>query len=255
MDHLKQTRDAFTRQADTFDAYAPKADERLAERLGRALDDSSSGTILDLACGPGVVTAAIAGAAAGVVAIDATPAMLEKAAARCRAAGHDNVEFREGDVESLPFGDASFDAAVTRLAIHHFRRPAAVLAEVFRVLRPGGRLVVVDVVAAGTPEEAALQNGIERLRDPSHVEMVSASTLDALVERAGFEILDTATWDKPREFEEWMGVANDPGRTEALGAVVRALAGAGLSAGMGLRVDDGAVVFFHRWRLVSARRA
>lgn len=254
MDQLKRINAEFTRQADTFDAYAPRADDQVVTRFADALGEAAHGDLLDLACGPGVVTAGLAPRARSMVAFDATPAMLEKARARCAAAGLADVVFQQGDAAALPFEDAVFDAVVTRLAVHHFESPAAVLREVARTLRPNGRLVIVDVVTAEDAAEAALQNAIENLRDPSHVRMLPASELDALVAGCGFEIVDTSTWDKSREFEEWMGIANDPLRTQSLRVVARALAEAGRSAGMGLAIDCDRTVFFHRWRLVSARR-
>jgi ubiquinone/menaquinone biosynthesis C-methylase UbiE len=254
MDHLKRVEEEFTRQAETFDAYAPKADDNAEARFGEALGAAGQGTILDLACGPGAVTAVIAKLAHRVIAFDATPAMLVKAEARCAKAGLDNVEFRHGDAASLPFADGAFDGVVTRLAIHHFQAPAAVLNEVHRVLRPKGRLVIADVVVSENPKEAALQNAIENLRDPSHVKMLSETHLDDTVVGAGFQILANSTWDKPREFEEWMGIANDPLRTQSLREIARTLAEAGRTAGMGLALENSTIVFFHRWRLITAER-
>lgn len=253
MDHLKRVKEEFTRQADTFDKYAAKADESVEARFQAAVGAAASGTILDVACGPGVVTAALAGKAEAVTAFDATPAMLEKAEKRCAEAGHRNVRFEQGDAEALPFDDGTFDGVVTRLAIHHFPDPKRVIDEMLRVLRPGGTLVIADVVVSEDAEEAALQNAIEIIRDPSHIRMLPASELDSLVTATGFEIASQTTWDKSREFEEWMGIANDPQRVQPLRTIVRTLAKDGRTAGMGLSIQDGNVVFFHRWRLIVAQ--
>jgi hypothetical protein len=110
------------------------------------------------------------------------------------------------------------------------------------------------VVASESADDAGLQNAIERLRDPSHVRMLPASELDARVARAGFRDLAPATWDKRREFEEWMDIVNDPARAEPIRMVVRALAEAGRTAGMGLSIVGGRVEFFHRWRLLRASK-
>jgi hypothetical protein len=72
--------------------------------------------------------------------------------------------------------------------------------------------------------------------------------------RAGFEDIERATWDKSREFEEWMEIVNDPARAEPIRTVVRALAEAGSSAGMGLSIQNDQIVFFHRWRLLRATK-
>jgi len=254
MDHLKRVTEEFARQADTFDRWAEKSDDQVVARFRTALGDRGRGHLLDVACGPGVVTAAIAPAAASVVALDATDAMLEKARARCARAHLANVLFRRGDAEHLPFDEAHFDGVVTRLAVHHFADPQGALTEMFRVLRPGGTAVIVDVVSSEEPEKSNLQNAIERLRDPSHVRMLPASELDACVAGAGFCNLEQATWDKERELDEWMGIVNDPARTQPLRTVVRALAQAGRTAGMGLSILNDRITFFHRWRLVKATK-
>jgi SAM-dependent methyltransferase len=154
----------------------------------------------------------------------------------------------------MPFTSAAFDAVVTRLSVHHFDQPARVFAEIFRVLRPGGGFVVADVISSEVGLESELQNAIEILRDPSHTRMLPAAELASLVEGAGFAIEACATWDKPREFEEWMGIVNDPSRVAPLRVVVRALARAGIPAGMGLSADADRITFFHRWNLIAARK-
>jgi len=254
MDHLKRVTDEFARQAETFDAWAEQTDENVAARFETAIGDAGRGNLLDVACGPGVVTAALAPRAKSVVAFDATEEMLEKAKARCAKAGLRNVTFQQGNAEALPFGDARFDGVVTRLAVHHFADPQRALGEMLRVLRPGGTAVIVDVVSSEDPRESVLQNAIERLRDPSHVRMLPASELDACIAGSGFADLEHTTWDKSREFEEWMDTVNDPSRIEPIRVVVRALAEDGRTAGMGLSIRNDRLVFFHRWRLVRARK-
>jgi SAM-dependent methyltransferase len=254
VDHLKRVADEFGRQAQTFDHWAEKADDQVAVRFRAALGDAGQGNLLDVACGPGVVTAAIAPGAASVIAFDATERMLEKAKSRCAKAGLLNVDFKCGDAENLPFEDAQFDGVVTRLAVHHFADPQRALNEAFRVLRRGGTAVVVDVVSSEDADESDLQNAIERLRDPSHVRMLSPSELNACMSRVGFQDIEHTTWDKSREFEEWMGIVNDPARTEPIRTVVRALAEAGRTAGMGLSIQNGQIIFFHRWCLLKATK-
>lgn len=254
LDHESRVRDEFTRQAETFSASAAITDAALTERFVVALGEAAQGSVLDVACGPGILSAAVAKSARDVVAFDLTPRMLTKARQRCAAAGLDNVSFREGNAAELPFADATFDAAVTRLSVHHFDRPERVMSEIFRVVRPGGRFVVADVISSEVAQESELQNAIEILRDPSHVRMLPGSELTSLVEEAGFAIESQTTWQKPREFEEWMGIVNDASRVPPLRAVVRALACAGVSAGIGLSLDGDQIRFFHRWNLIAARK-
>jgi ubiquinone/menaquinone biosynthesis C-methylase UbiE len=254
LNHDNRVREEFTRQAETFSASAAITDAALTQRFVTALGEAAQGSVLDVACGPGILSAAIAKTARDVVAFDLTPQMLKKAAQRCAEAGLGNVSFREGNAAELPFADADFDAVVTRLSVHHFDRPGRVMSEIFRVLRPGGRFVVADVISSEVAAESELQNAIEILRDPSHVRMLPGSELTSLVRDAGLAIESQTAWDKPREFEEWMGIINDASRVPPLRAVVRALAAAGASAGMGLSVDGQAIRFFHRWNLIAARK-
>jgi len=252
--HDNRVRDEFTRQAETFSASSAITDADLTQRFIDALGEAARGSVLDVACGPGILSAAIARSAREVVAFDLTPEMLKKAAQRCAAAGVGNVSFREGNAVELPFADAAFDAVVTRLSVHHFDQPARVMSEIFRVLVRGGRFVIADVISSEVAAESELQNAIEILRDPSHVRMLPGSELTSLVQDAGFAIESLTSWDKPREFEEWMGIVNDPARAPPLRSVVRALAGAGAPAGIGLSLEGKEVRFFHRWNLIAARK-
>jgi len=251
MDHLKQVTEEFGRQAQRFDRWAETADDQVAARFQAALGEAAEGYLLDVACGPGVVTAAIAPRARLVIALDATEQMLEKAKARCASAGLVNVDFKLGDAENLTFQNAQFDGIVCRLAVHHFADPQRALNEMFRVLRPGGTAVIVDVTSSEDAGESKLQNAIERLRDPSHVRMLPASELLACMAQSGFQDVETDRWSMRREFEEWMTIVNDPARAEPIRTVVRALAEAGRSAGMGLSVKDGRIVFFHQWYVLK----
>jgi len=100
--------------------------------------------VADLGCGSGTVTARLAPAVARVVAIDASPEMLE--AARERTRGLANVELLDGDLAALPIADATCDAALLLLALTHVADPARAAGELARILRPGGRAVVVDLL-------------------------------------------------------------------------------------------------------------
>src|SRR6516165_9009992 len=245
MEHLKRVTDEFTRQAQTFAVWAEKVDADVGARFGSALGKAARGRLIDVACGPGVVTAALAPNAASIVAFDATEQMLETAKARCARAGLSNVEFQSGDAESLPFADAQFDGAVTRAAVHHFADPQRAINEMFRVLRPGGTVVIADVISSEDADES-------RLHNPSHVRMLQASELDSDASRAGFRDLQAASLDMNRELEEWLDIVSDPARVEPVRTVVRALAQSGRTAGIGLSVRDGRVVFIHRWRFLKA---
>ena len=104
----------------------------------------SEWTVGDLGCGTGQLTATLAPFVGRVIAVDASAAMLQ--AAKKRLQGIENVELRRGDLEALPIDDARLDAATLALVLHHLPEPWRALAEVARVLKPGGRLLIVDML-------------------------------------------------------------------------------------------------------------
>ena len=100
-------------------------------------------TVGDLGCGTGQVSAALAPFVAQVIAVDASAAMLQ--AAKKRLQHVDNIDLRRGDLEALPIDEARLDAATLMLVLHHVPEPERALAEVGRVLKPGGRAIIVDM--------------------------------------------------------------------------------------------------------------
>ncbi len=103
----------------------------------------ASWVVGDLGCGTGQVSAVLAPFVSRVVAVDASAAMLQ--AAKKRLHGFDNVDLRRGDLEALPIDDARLDAATLMLVLHHVPEPGRAIAEVARVLKPGGRVLFVDM--------------------------------------------------------------------------------------------------------------
>ncbi|MGA7991943.1 MAG: methyltransferase domain-containing protein [Thermoanaerobaculia bacterium] len=246
-----RVREEFGRQAPRMDAAPAFREEgtllRIREAVGRP------DRVLDVACGPGIVAQALVGVAREIVGVDTTPEMVALSRARLLKAGAVSASFHEGTAEALPFPDRSFDAVVTRLSLHHLVHVPEALAEMRRVLRPGGRLVVADVVSPGDAADAALHNALETLRDPTHVRMLGPDEIPALLRAAGFAPMDTQTWTQEREFGEWAAIVADPARTAPLAEVFRALARAGRPRGIRLREEGGALRFTHTWLLVTAR--
>jgi len=185
MDHFSRVKEEFKRQAETLSVASVFTDSGVLEQIHAAIKPTRMMNLLDLGCGPGIVTAAMAPDVREAVAYDLTPEMLDKAKQRCQEAGLKNVRFELGSAEHLPFPDESFDSVATRLTIHHFLDPRRVMKEVVRVTRRNGKVVVADVVSSENDEEAALHNALETLRDPTHVQMVSYSVMMELIQSAG----------------------------------------------------------------------
>jgi ubiquinone/menaquinone biosynthesis C-methylase UbiE len=168
----------FTAQAPRYAEAEPINDAALPRLLVDASGVGAADRVLDVACGPGVVTCAFAAAARSAVGLDLVEAMLDRARSRAAELGLGNVEFVAGDADALPFAEAAFDVVVSRFALHHLERPAAALAEMARVCAPGGSVVVCDV--APPPSAARAFNAMELLRDPSHVRALTESELREL---------------------------------------------------------------------------
>jgi len=158
---------------------------------------------LDVATGAGHTALAFAPHVARVVATDLTPEMLAETARLARERGFANVETRPADAEALPFPNDTFDLVACRLAFHHFPHPEAAVREFARVLKPGGTLGFADNVAVEDPAGARAYNDYERLRDPSHHEVLPLSGLVALVESSGLHVEATRSFAKEFEFDPW----------------------------------------------------
>lgn len=196
--HTDRILDQFTRQAVVFQQThrdAREALDLLVTRCAPRADDD----VLDVACGPGVVSCALAPRVRHVTGIDITPAMLTEAARLQRASGLQNLAWIRGDVNRMPFPDASFSLVVSRYAMHHCEDPRTVIAEMARVCAPGGRVVVAD--SAPLPARAAAFNAAERMRDPSHTRALTAEELTGAMVEAGLRIgvSQLYAWEVPAD--------------------------------------------------------
>jgi SAM-dependent methyltransferase len=163
-------------------------------------------TVLDLGAGGGIdcfLSATKVGPKGRVIGVDMTPEMVEKARRNARKVGVSNVEFRLGEIEHLPVADESVDVIISNCVINLSPDKASVFRDVFRVLRPGGRLCVSDIVALAPMPEALAKD----------MAMVSsciggAATVDEIttwLEQAGFRDIDIAVNEESRAFiADWM---------------------------------------------------
>jgi SAM-dependent methyltransferase len=199
--HRDAILDQFTRQAVPFSTAAGIRDERALRLLVEWSGAGPEDTMLDVACGGGLVVCAFARVVRHATGIDLTPAMIERARALQAGQGLTNVTWQVGDVLPLPFPDGAFSIVTTRFAFHHFLDPAAVLAEMARVCAPGGRVLVADSQASSDPAKAAEFNRMEKLRDPSHVRAMPLDELTGLFARVGLPAPRTTAYRLEGELE------------------------------------------------------
>src|SRR6266446_6052027 len=198
----------FTRQAKAFAGSPLQRDRGRLERLLSFMEIRAGETVLDVGCGPGIVTDALARRGLTAVGIDFTAAMLDEA----RRGGGTYVR---GDVERLPFREGSFDCAVSRNTIHHLPDPGAALLSMARVVRPGGRVVIEDMQAPDDDGKRAYHETIERLRDVAHQRTLTRGELGALARRAGLVELRVQPTTFVIDFDEWADRAYPTPRNRA----------------------------------------
>lgn len=176
--------------------------------------------LLDAGSGTGHTALTFAPHVAQVVAYDLATDMLAQGAKLANERGLTNIEFRRGDVEKLPFDDASFDVVTTRYSAHHWPNPLAALREFRRVLRPTGRLLVGDIVSSNDFILDTHFQTIELLRDPSHVRDHTLDQWLAMMEQAGFVCDVPHQWEVAIDFASWIKRINTP---EQHAAMIRTL--------------------------------
>jgi SAM-dependent methyltransferase len=187
------------------DAYVRSTGFAVADDLARMVELARplpTDRVLDIATGGGHVAVTFAPQVAHVIASDLTPEILNHAAAYFAERGLTNVETALADAEALPFPDDAFQIVTCRIAPHHFPRPDRFVAEVARVLAPGGRFVLIDsTVPQG--DAGAFINRIETLRDPSHVRSLPVPEWEALLGAAGFRVDHVESYRKRHDFDDW----------------------------------------------------
>ncbi len=181
----ERTRHEFARQAPAFERPGSIfTAEDILEWICRHVPVGASDAVLDVAGGTGALGRRLAERAAFALIVDLTPEMLAAGAGAARRAGCENVVFLEGDAAELPFAEEQFDLVVTRFAFHHLPHPGRAAGEMRRVCKPGGRVVVIDMVSepgAGGDRH----NELERMRDPSHARALQEQELIEALADAG----------------------------------------------------------------------
>ncbi len=199
--------------------------------------------VLDVATGAGHTAFALAPNAAEVVALDITPEMLAVAQREASKRGLHNIRFLEGNAQNLPCEDGSFDVVTCRQAAHHFPDVRRAVREWARVLRPGGKVVLVDSASPEEPEIDAFLNEIEVLRDPSHVRNYRRSEWVAFFNEAGFTVNDTREVGILLDIPSWTKRMRTPAASVATIERLLREAAPEARARLGIEEKDGVLAF------------
>jgi len=206
--------DRFARTAERLVAQQDARAGELAERVRAFLAASGDERALDVGCGAGALALALAPLVREVVGVDRVPELL--ALARERAP--ENATFVEADATHLPYDEGEFDLAGTLRTLHHVPRPELVAAELARVTKVGGLVLVIDQLAPVDPLDALAVDRFERARDPGHARLLPESDLRHLFDSNGLVLLRERRDVERRELSAYLDLAGCEGdaREEAL---------------------------------------
>ena len=202
--------------ADRWARTAPQIAEleesrraEFTEHVRRFVQPSGGERALDSGTGTGALAFALAPHVHEVIAVDLVPELL--AEGRRRAASFPNVTFLEGDATQLDLERNSFDLAGCARTLHHIHRPELAIAELARVTRFGGHVLVIDQLAPADPLVAYEIDRFERARDSSHERLLPDVDVRALLEANSLVVIRTEFNEEPRDLDRYLDLAGCEG--------------------------------------------
>jgi ubiquinone/menaquinone biosynthesis C-methylase UbiE len=226
--HEEATHARFAATAARLAELQDRRAAALAARLREFVPLRGDERVLDAGTGAGALAFALAPLVQEVLGVDLVPELLEQARQRSDAQG--NVTFLEGDITRLELERASFDLAATLRTLHHVGRPELAIAELTRVTRPGGTVLIVDQIAPSDPLAALELNRFESARDPTHTRALADVDFRHLFEANGLVLQRAEVQREPRDVEPYLDLAGCEGEARER---ARALAPPGYTADVG----------------------
>lgn len=247
---------SFTEQAKNFETKSMNfTKQEYLEHMVSCVAPQRSDTVLEVAAGTCICGRSLAPFVKNVTCLDMTTAMLAVGKDEAEKQGLCNIDFVQGDAENLPFSDNSFDIVISRLAFHHFSNPKRCFSEMTRVVKTGGKLVVIDMEAA----EEALRNTedeIETLRDPSHMRNLSKEEFTDMFRENHLTITAMDCTELPVSLSAWLALTNTPAEISAdiLKRLENDING-GQSTGFQPYMKNGEIFFNHRWVMITGKKS
>ena len=198
-----RVRQTFATNAEAYVSSASHASGADLARLVELAAPQPTDLALDISTGGGHVALALAPHVGRIVASDLTPRMLAVARAHIASQGAANVDYVIADAERLPFLDESFDLVSVRIAPHHYPDAARAVREMARVVKGGGRVVIIDNIAPADPMLDALLNDWERRRDPSHIRSHTLGAWRDFLTQSGLRVSHEEVGRKVVTFAPW----------------------------------------------------
>ena len=253
--NLKAIRHSFEIQAPNFESRTLNfAKEGYLDHTLSLIAPAKDDMILDVAAGTCVCGRSYAAHVSSVVCLDATPSMLQIGKQEAEKAHLNNMVFVKGYAEELPFLDESFSIVSSRLAFHHFTDADAVFSEMVRVLKPGGKLVMIDMEAA-VEELRDTEDEIETLRDPSHVKNLSKNEMLTLFASHDIKVELCENTRIKQKLDNWLALTKTPRSVQQeIRERMRAELSGAEKTGFSPYVEDGELCFDQNWLLLIGRR-
>lgn len=220
--HAQAVQDQFDAQAQAYltsAVHAAGPDLQAARDLVRQCLPPAA-AILDVGTGAGHLSFALAPGAARVVALDPSAGMLATVRDAAAARGLRQIETCEACAAALPFADASFDLVCTRYSAHHWLDLPRALAQLRRVVKPDGVVLIIDLLGDEDALVDTYLQSMELLRDPSHVRDRSVAEWQVLLRTAGFECREHRVWNTRLQFSSWVARMRTP---DVLAGAIRML--------------------------------
>lgn len=254
-ENLEKIKRSFALQAPNFESKSVNfTKEEYLKYTVSCVAPRRENTFLEVAAGTCACGRSFAPFVKTAVCLDATVPMLQVGQQEADKEHLSNMIFVKGYAEELPFLDGSFDIVFSRLAFHHFTDADAVFSEMARVLKHGGKLVMIDMEAADEPLRQT-EDEIETLRDPSHVKNLSKAEMLKLFDAYGLAVEKCETTEMPQSLENWLALTQTPELVrEAVRQRMRADIEGRDQTGFCPYLKDGGLFFNHRWVLTIGRK-